>query len=117
MLLLLFIGSNRGISMVYANTLCGTSFCLGSVLSSSGIIGSSYIMVLALKCGMMCMLGKGPSWKLELWYQCLSGATKMVIFRVIFGCKTCPMKSLLCLNLHMWVGISNFVPFFGECCS
>ena len=34
-------------------------------------------MVLALKCGIV--LGKGPSWKWELWYHCLSGATRMVI--------------------------------------
>ena len=31
-LLYVFIGSNRFISMVYANTLCGTIFCLGLVL-------------------------------------------------------------------------------------
>ena len=34
----------------------------GSIRSSGGIVGSSYVMVSALKCVMTCESGKGPSW-------------------------------------------------------
>ena len=35
---------------------------LGSIRSSGGIVGSSYVMVSALKCVMTCESKKGPSW-------------------------------------------------------
>ena len=38
----------------------------GSICSSGGIVGSSYVMVYALKCVMTCESGKGPSWGLRL---------------------------------------------------
>ena len=34
----------------------------GLIRTSGGIVGSSYIMVSALKCVMMCESGKGPLW-------------------------------------------------------
>ena len=38
----------------------------GSIRSSDGIVGSSYVMVSALKCVMTYESGKGPSWGLML---------------------------------------------------
>ena len=34
----------------------------GSICSSGGIVGSSYVMVSALKCMLTCESKKGPSW-------------------------------------------------------
>ena len=56
----------------------------GSIRSSSGIVGSSYIMVSALKCVMTCEYGKGPSWGLVLWYQLGSIVISIVIVSGIF---------------------------------
>ena len=39
---------------------------LRSVRSYGGTVGSSYVMVLALKCAITCEFGKGPSWGLRL---------------------------------------------------
>ena len=33
---------------------------LGSIRNSGGIVGSSYVMVSALKCAITCESGKGP---------------------------------------------------------
>ena len=39
---------------------------LGSMCSFGGIVGSLYVMVLALKCAITCDFGKDPSWGLKL---------------------------------------------------
>ena len=39
---------------------------LGSICNSDGIVGSSYVMVSALKCVITCESEKGPSWGLRL---------------------------------------------------
>jgi hypothetical protein len=38
----------------------------GSICNSGGIVGSSYVMVSALKWVMTCESGKGPSWGVGL---------------------------------------------------
>ena len=42
-------------------------YVLGSIRNYGGIVGSSYMRVLALKCVMTCESRKGPSWGLRLW--------------------------------------------------
>ena len=44
------------------NTWMSQLSILGSIRSSGGIVGSSYVMVSALKCVMTCESKKGPSW-------------------------------------------------------
>lgn len=39
-------------------------YVIGSIFSSSMMVGFSYVMVLALKCVMTCESGKGPVWGL-----------------------------------------------------
>ena len=54
----------------------------GSVLvklSSGGIVGSSYVIVLAAKWAMTCVSGNGHVCGLEFWYQSVSGDISIVI--------------------------------------
>ena len=43
------------------------------VLSSGGIVGSSYVMVSAAKWAMICVFGNGSKCGLKFWYQPISG--------------------------------------------
>ena len=61
---------------------------LGSIRSSRGIVGSSYVMVSTLKCVMTCEFGKGPSWGLRLWYRFgYIVMSNVVVSRLFFCCK------------------------------
>ena len=51
----------------------------GSICDSGGIVGSSYVMVSALKCVMTCKSEKGPLWGSRLWYQLGSIVMKIII--------------------------------------
>jgi hypothetical protein len=47
-------------------------------------VGSSYIIVSALKCVMTCEYGKEPSWGLRLWYQFGSIVISIIIVYELF---------------------------------
>ena len=49
------------------------------VLSSGGIVGSSYVIVSAAKWAMMCVSGNGPECGLQFLYQSISWEKSMVI--------------------------------------
>jgi hypothetical protein len=49
------------------------------VLSSGGIVGSSYVIVSAAKWAMICVSGNGPVCGFEFWYQSVSGDIIIVI--------------------------------------
>ena len=56
-----------GVSLWCMHRVCIARFSiLGSIGNSGGIVGSSYVMVLALKWAITCESGKGPSWGLRL---------------------------------------------------
>ena len=48
------------------------------VLSSGGIVGSSYVIVSAAKWAMTCVSMYGPMCGWEFWYQSVSGDISMV---------------------------------------
>ena len=49
------------------------------MLSSGGIVGSSYVIVSAAKWAMTCVSGNGLVCGLEFWYQSVSGDISIVI--------------------------------------
>ena len=49
------------------------------MLSSGGIVGSSYVIVSAAKWAMMCVSGNGPECGLQFLYQSISWEKSMVI--------------------------------------
>ena len=53
-------------------------YVLGSVCSSGGVVGSSYMMVSTLKCVMICESRKGPVWGLGLLYHFSFGDTSIM---------------------------------------
>ena len=56
-----------GVPLCCTHRMCMARFSIiGSIRSSDGIVGSSYVMVSALKCAITCESGKGPSWGLRL---------------------------------------------------
>ena len=88
------------------------------IRSSSGTVGSSYIMVSALKCVMTYEYGKRPLWGLRLWYQMWNNCYEYYNYvRIVFGCKSCPMKGLLGVIFCMWMGILVSCSFMLDCCS
>ena len=56
-----FVGPVDVVLWCIYNILTSRLSVRGSICSSGGIVGSSYIMVSALKCVMTCEFGKGPS--------------------------------------------------------
>jgi hypothetical protein len=74
----------------------------GSIRSSDGIVGSSYVIIYALKCVMMCESRKRPSWGWMLWYQL--GSVVMIIVVVsglsfaasLAQCMACWMSFSVC---------------------
>ena len=78
----------------------------GSICDSGGIVGSSYVMVSALKCVMTCKSEKGPLWGSRLWYQ-LGSIFYENHYRVwvVFGSKSCPMEGLLDVIFRIRMGI------------
>jgi hypothetical protein len=49
------------------------------ILSSGGIVGSSYVIVSTAKWAMTSVSGNGPVCGLEFWYQLVSGDISIVI--------------------------------------
>ena len=49
------------------------------ILSSGGIVGSSYMIVSAAKWAMTCVSGNGPVCGFKFWYQSVSGDIIIVI--------------------------------------
>ena len=50
-----------------------------AILSSGGIVGSSYVIVSAAKWAMTCASGNGPMCGLEFWYQSISRDIRIVV--------------------------------------
>jgi hypothetical protein len=77
-----------------------TSFLV--ILSSGGIVDSSYMMVSASKWAMMCVSRNGPVYGLKLWYQSLSFEISNVI---VFGSFLAAMRAQLmvcCKFVVLW---------------
>ena len=90
---------------------------LGSIRSSSGIVGSLYIMVTALKCVMTCEYGNEPSWGLRLWYQFGFVVTSIVVVSGLFLAANLVQWRFVGFVFSMRVGISAPYPCMLECCS
>ena len=66
------------------NILMSRLYVRGSICSSGGIVGSSYVMVSTLKCVMTCESGKGFLWGLRFCYQFGSVVISIVIVSRLF---------------------------------
>ena len=49
--------------------ICSVESSILGMLSSSGIVGSSYVIVSTTKWAMICVSGNGPELGLKFWYQ------------------------------------------------
>ena len=61
------------------HNICSVESSFLGILSSGGIVGSSYVMVSATKWAMMCVSGDGLESGLGFWYQLVSGEMSIVI--------------------------------------
>jgi hypothetical protein len=78
-----------------------TSFL--EILSSGGIVGSSYMMVSAAKWAIMCVSENGPVYGLKLWYQSISFE---IIRVIVFG-------SFLATIRAQWMACCKSVALWG----
>ena len=83
------------------------------MLSSGGIVGSSYVMVFVAKWAMICVSGYGPECGSKFWYQLVSGEMNIVM---VFGsvlaarraqCMACCRSVALfgwtyLISFHLW---------------
>ena len=60
--------------------ICSVESSLLGMLSSGGIVGSSYVMVFAANWAMICVFGNGPECGLKFWYQFVSGEMSIVTY-------------------------------------
>ena len=80
------------------------------MLSSGGIVGSSYVIVSATKWAIICVSGNGPECGFQFWYQFVSGEMSIVMVLGSFlaarraQCMTCSK----CVALLGW---TYHIPF------
>ena len=72
------------------------------ILSSGGIVGSSYMMVFAAKWAIMCVSRNGPVYGLELWYQSISFEISRVIVFGSFLAAIQPQWMACCRSIALW---------------
>ena len=72
------------------------------ILSSGGIVGSSYMMVSAAKWAMMCVSGNGPVYEFRLWYHSVSLAISKVIVFGSFLAAMWPQCMACCKSVMLW---------------
>ena len=73
-----------------------------SILSSGGIVGSSYVMVSAVKWAIMCVSGNGPVYGLKFWYQLVSGEMSIVIVCGSFFAARRAQCMACCKSVSLW---------------
>ena len=73
------------------------------VLSSKGIVDSSYVIVSAAKWAITCVSWNGPMYGLEFLYQSVSGDMSIVI---VYG-------SFLAARRAQWIACYNSVALWG----
>jgi hypothetical protein len=72
------------------------------MLSSGGIVGSSYMMVSAAKWAMMCVSRNGPMYGLKLWYQSISFEISRVIVLGSFLAAMRAQWMACCRSVVLW---------------
>jgi hypothetical protein len=61
------------------HSVCSVESSFLGILSSDGMVGSSYVMVSAAKWAIICVYGNGPECGLKFWYQFVSGEMSIVM--------------------------------------
>ena len=60
-------------------SICSIKNYFLGILNYGGIVGSSYVIVLAAKWAIICVSGNGSECELKFWYQFVSGEMSIVI--------------------------------------
>jgi hypothetical protein len=60
-------------------SICSVESSFLGILSFGGMVGSSYVIVLAAKWAIICVSGNGPVYGLKFWYQFVSGEMSIVM--------------------------------------
>ena len=91
-------------------SICSAEGSFLGMLSSGGIVGSSYVIVSAAKWAIMCVSGNGPLYGLKFWYQFVSGEMIMVI---LCGLSLAARRAqcIACNRFVALLGWANPIPF------
>jgi hypothetical protein len=84
-------------------SICSVESSFLGMLSSGGIVGSSYVIVYAAKWAMICVPGNGPEYGLKFWYQFVSGEMSIVML----------LGSSLAARRAQCIACSRYVALWG----
>src|ERR1700738_1888747 len=90
--------------------ICSVESSFLGILSSGGIVGSSYVIVSTSKFCIVCVFGNGPEYGLKFWYQFVSG--EMIIV-MLFGSSLAARRAqcVACSRSVALLGWAKPVPF------
>ena len=84
------------------HNICSVESSFLGVLSSGGIVGSSYVIVSAANWAMTCVSGNGPEYGLGFWYQLVSGEISIVMVCESFSAARRAQCMACCKSIELW---------------